>query len=100
MALAETDEDVNLTRAKESVKLLDAQIKELQPSLASIAEYVSISDPCRVFLDFAIFEFKAVLSCMTKLTVLKWMQSQRSLLSSRFCWHVTAHGWYTCAHHE
>lgn len=31
--------EVTLARAKESVKVLEGQLKELQPSLDSIAEY-------------------------------------------------------------
>jgi hypothetical protein len=32
--------EVTLARAKESVKVLEGQLKELQPSLDSIAEYI------------------------------------------------------------
>lgn len=39
VSLKEPSGDINLARAKESVKVLEGQIKEMQPSLDSIAEY-------------------------------------------------------------
>lgn len=39
VSLKEPSEDISLARAKESVKVLEAQLKEMQPSLDSIAEY-------------------------------------------------------------
>jgi hypothetical protein len=38
VSLKEPSGDINLARAKESVKVLEGQIKEMQPSLDSIAE--------------------------------------------------------------
>ncbi|KAG0607985.1 hypothetical protein M758_8G069200 [Ceratodon purpureus] len=39
VSLKEPSGDISLARAKESVKVLEGQIKEMQPSLDSIAEY-------------------------------------------------------------